>query len=149
MHHLEQLQPEIWNALCEASEVQLRAASIVACKCALSKTGVDDACVVDAMKTILGGSRLTREQRGRLKCLLAELDDRYLSHQEEVDENQQDNEEWITLFAQARAVTTIFSATDQDAFKSAVESIYEAAATSDSNEELISLIHDHFADLLA
>ena len=77
-----------------------------------------------------------------LDTLVAQLDDEYFQLQEAEEEGQASSEDYMRVFGQARAVAAVAFAGGDDPFEAATEAIYEAAATTDNQGDLVAQIEE-------
>lgn len=140
MTRLETLSPELSSALRRASSAKQRAASLVASEFASARAKIEHPLVERALAKMRAGGFLTPKEKAELNALAAELDEEYFALQEAAEEGRVRTEDYMRVFAQARAVVAMVFAAGEDALQAATESVYEAAATTGDKEELIALI---------
>jgi hypothetical protein len=140
MTRLDALSTRLAAALRQASEERLRSACLEACEFAVQQTGVESPFVDDALRSLRSSKPLSLDYREALDALAGRLDDEYFGLQEAAEDGRATVDDYMRPFGQARAVTALSFATDQDAFKAANEAIYEAAAAVADKEELVAAV---------
>ncbi|MAG92720.1 MAG: hypothetical protein CMJ48_03065 [Planctomycetaceae bacterium] len=142
MTRLASISEELVASLQDASVSKQRAASIAACRFALANASVDDSSVAEAVQVIEGGRSLSEQQGAALDALVARLDGEHLQLQEAEEEGRASSEDYMRVFGQARAVAAVAFAGGGDPFEAATEAIYEAAAATDSQDDLVARIEE-------
>lgn len=137
---LEDLSPDLAAKLQRASAAKQRAASLAACEFAVAHARVEHPLIDKALKTLREGGVLLPEDKAELDALAAQLDEDYFALQEAAEEGQASTEDYMRVFAQARAVAALSCAGDEDALQAATDAIYEAAAKTDDKEGLVARI---------
>jgi hypothetical protein len=140
MTGLEDLSPDLAGKLKRASAANQRAVSLAACEFAVAHAKVEHPLVENALKTLRAGGVLLPEDKVDLDTLAVQLDEDYFALQEAAEEGSASTEEYLKVFGQSRAVAALACAADEDALRAATEAIYEAAATTDDKEALLSRI---------
>jgi hypothetical protein len=140
MTGLEDLSPDLASTLQRASAAKQRAAALVACEFAISRAGAEHPLVDRTLKTLRAAGVLLPEEKAELDTLAAQLDEDYFALQEAAEEERASTEGYLKVFGQARAVAALACAADEDALRAATEAIYEATATADDKEALLSRI---------
>jgi hypothetical protein len=140
MTRLETLSPDLAGKLRRASAAKQRAASLAASAFAISRAKAEHPLVEKALKKVRAAGVFTPKEKAELDALAAQLDEEYFALQEAAEEGRASTEDYIRMFGQARAVAALSFAGGEDAFQSATEAIYEAAATTDDKEELFARI---------
>lgn len=128
---LEEVEKGLVEKLKVASEKQRRSAVKVACELAFQACPVDGPIVVESLKQLCLGSKLTAEQVSGLDNLAAQLDEQYFDLQDSQNEGQNLDAEVLRLFSQARVVSALSLAGGEDSLMTAAEAIYEASSAVD------------------
>ena len=140
MNRLETLSADLTAKLHRASPEKQRAASLAACELAVAKARVEHSLVNEALRLLRGGNLFTHRKKAELDDLVAQLDQEYFSLQEAADAAGTSTDDYLLVFAKARAVAAL-SFAGCGTRGAAAESIYEAAAAvGDDKQELFSLI---------
>jgi hypothetical protein len=126
---LELLSGDLVDKLRRASTAKQRAASLVASEFAISHSRVEHPLVLKALEKVRRTGVLTPKEKTEVDKLAAQLDEEYFDLQEAAEQGRGSEEEYLRMFAKARAVAAVSFAGNEDAFQGAAESIYEAAAT--------------------
>src|SRR5262245_9858055 len=129
MRGLALLSQELDTKLYGASSNKQRAASLVACQFAMAKALVDAPVVATALAELQAGRVFPSNVKAQLDALAENLDNQYFELKEAAEAGSADPKGWQAMFAKARAVAALSNAGDEDAYKAAGESIYEAAFT--------------------
>jgi hypothetical protein len=140
---LEILSRDLVAKLRGASVAQLRAASLAASEFAIFCAQVDHPLVEKALAKVRTTGVLTPKERTEIDALTRQLDEEYFDLQEAAEEEGRASiEDYLRVFSKARAVAALSFAGNDDAFRGATESIYEAAATirGDDKWELFALV---------
>ena len=140
MTRLETLSPYLKDRLQRASAAQQRTASLTACEFAIRRAEVQHPLVEQALVKIRAGSILTSKEKADLDSLVEQLDEEYFALQEAAAEGRASSDAYLRPFGQARAVSALSFAGEEDAFRAASEAIYEASATTDDADELVALV---------
>ena len=139
---LELLSPDLVAKLRLASPDKQRAAALVSCEFAISHARVEHPLVEEALRELHVGTVLIPQRKAKIDALASQIDEEYFDLQEAAQEGRASKEEYLQMFAKARAVAALSFACTEDAFQAATEAIYEAAATiGDTNKrELFALV---------
>jgi hypothetical protein len=142
MSGLAFLSQELDTKLRSASPAQQRAASLVACQFALAKARIEAPVVANALAELRAGRAFSPSLKAQLDSLAEKLDEQYFDLKDAAEAGTADPKQWQDMFAKARAVTALSYAGDEDAYKAAAESIYEAAFTilDDNKQELLAMV---------
>lgn len=142
MSGLALLSQELDTKLHRATSAKQRAASLVACRFALAKAGVEVPVVAAALSELRAGRVFPPSLKAQLDSLAEQLDEQYFDLKNAAEAGTADPKQWQDMFAKARAVTALSNAGEEDAYKAAGESIYEAAFTmqDDNKQELLGLV---------
>lgn len=136
MTRLETLSPELAGKLRCAAAAKQRAASMAASEFAVCRSKVEHVLVEKALEKLRTANLLTTSERVEIEALAAQLDEEYFDLKELAEEGIGNQEEYWRVFAKARAVAALFFAGDKDSLHGATESIYEAAATIESDDKI-------------
>jgi hypothetical protein len=118
-----------------ASPDKQRAASLAACQFALTNAPVKAPIVATALAELRAGGVFPLRSKIELQTLAEQLDEQYFELKDAAEAGTADPRQWQQTFAMARAVMAICNAGDEDPYKAAGESIYEAAfVTGDDNK---------------
>lgn len=128
---LEMVDKGLVEKLKLVSEEQRRGAVKVACELAFQACPVEAPIVVESLRQLLSGNRLTTDQVSGLDKLAVQLDEKYFALQDSLDEGENLNLEGLQLFSQARAVSALSLAGKEDSLMTATEAIYEASSAVD------------------
>jgi hypothetical protein len=139
---LEILSRDLVAELQRVSSAKQRAASLAASEFAISHAQVEHPLVDKALGKLRTMGVFTPQEKAQIDALTAQLDEEYFSLQEAAEEGRASAEDYLRVFAKARAVAALAFAGNEDSFRGATESIYEAAATigSDNKGELFGLV---------
>jgi hypothetical protein len=142
MSGLALLSPELDTKLHSAASAKQHAASLVACEFALAKARIEAPVVAAALAELRSGRVFPPSLKAQLDSFAEQLDEEYFDLKEAAEAGSADPKQWQDIFAKARAVTALFYAGDEDGYKAAGESIYEAAFTilDDNKQELLALV---------
>jgi hypothetical protein len=142
MSGLALLSQELDKKLHSAPSAKQRAASLVACEFALAKARLEADVADAALAGLRAGRAIPPSLKPQLDSLAEQLDEQYLDLKEAAEAGSTDPKQYQDMFAKARAVTALSNACDEDAYKAAGESIYEAAFTimDDNKQELLALV---------
>ncbi|NIL20636.1 hypothetical protein [Pseudomonas sp. AN3A02] len=128
---LEMVEKGLVEKLKLVSQEQRRSAVKVACELAFQACPVEVPIVVESLRQLRSGNKLTTDQVSGLDALAAQLDEKYFDLQGSLDEEQNLNEEGLQLFSQARVVSALSLAGGEDSLMTATEAIYEASSAVD------------------
>ena len=137
---LESVSTSLVTALRHAAEIRQRAACLVACEFAVVQTGISSSTVQRALQLLRALKPIPAELKQGLDVLTQQLDDKYFDFQEAAEDGNVSEDEWKQVFSQARAASALAFASGENAFDAASEAIYEAAATVDEPNELLSIV---------
>lgn len=144
MTRLETVSPQLVETLRSAPTVKQRAVGLIAGNFAIARAGIKQPLLDEALATIAHEGSLPSRQKADLEALAHQLDGEYLRLLDESEDGCA-GETCLRIFAQARAVAAIVYAGNDDSFKAATESIYEATATTDDPVELLTLVEAELA----
>ncbi|WP_092457295.1 hypothetical protein [Pseudomonas sp. NFACC45] len=133
---LEMVEKNLVEKLKVASEEQRRNAVKVACELAFQACPVDVPIVVESLRELCLGNKLTTEQVSGLDDLAAQLDERYFDLQDSMEEGQNLDVRVLQIFSQARAVSALSLAGGDDSLMAAAEAIYEASSAVDDGANI-------------
>ncbi|KRP62620.1 hypothetical protein [Pseudomonas orientalis] len=128
---LEKIEKGLVQKLRLVNEEQRANAVKVACLLAFQACPVEESIVVECLRRLRSGHKITNNQVSELNALAAQLDDKYFESQDSLDEGQKLNVEGLQLFGQARAVSALSLAGGEDSLTAATEAIYEAFSAVD------------------
>lgn len=137
---LEMVEKGLVEKLKLASEEQRRGAVKVACELAFQAYPVEVSIVVESLRQLRSGNKLTTDQVSGLNALAAQLDEKYFDVQDSLDEGQNLNVEGLQLFSQARAVSALSLAGGEDSLMTATEAIYEASSAVDDGTHIFKAV---------
>jgi len=137
---LEMVEKELVEKLKLVSEEQRRSAVKVACELAFQACPVEVTIVVESLRQLRSGNKLTTDQVSELDALAARLDEKYFDLQDNLDEGQNLNLEGLQLFSQARAVSALSLASGEDSLMTATEAIYEASSAVDDGTHIFKAV---------
>ena len=137
---LEMVEKELVEKLKLVSQEQRRSAVKVACELAFQTCPVEVPIVVESLRQLRSGNKLTTDQVSGLDALAAQLDERYFDLQDSLDEGQNLNEEGLQLFSQARAVSALSLAGGEDSLMTSTEAIYEASSAVDDGTHIFKAV---------
>jgi hypothetical protein len=140
MTRLETLSPELTARLRLASVAEQRAASFAAAAFAVSHANLEQPVIQEALLALRDGGRLSPDTKAELESLVTRLDEQYFDLQEAAEEGRATPEEYLRVFGQARAISALPCAFQDDPFEAASEAIYEAAAVTDEPKNLFSAV---------
>jgi hypothetical protein len=140
MTRLETVSSDLVEKLRHSAASKQRAAALAACRFAVSKADVAQVAAAEALETIQKSGTLSGQQKAALDALVAQLDEEYFQLQEAAEEGRASTDDYLKVFGQARAVAALTFAGGDDPFDAATEAIYEATATTDDQEELLTLV---------
>lgn len=133
---LEMIDKGLVEKLKLVSEEQRRSAVRVACELAFQATPVEEPIVIESLRQLRSGKKLTTEQISGLDALAAQLDEKYVDLQDSLDEGGNLNTEGLQLFSQARAVSALSLAGGENSLMTATEAIYEASSAVDDGAHI-------------
>ncbi|WP_095092853.1 hypothetical protein [Pseudomonas sp. Irchel 3A5] len=137
---LEMVEKGLVEKLKLVSEEQRRIAVKVACELAFQASPVEVPIVVESLRQLLSGNRLTTDQVSGLDALAAQLDEKYFDLQDSLEEGQNLNLEGLQLFSQARAVSALSLAGRENSLITATEAIYEASSAVDDGAHIFKAV---------
>ncbi|MFL1418199.1 hypothetical protein ACI77M_18625 [Pseudomonas fildesensis] len=137
---LETVEKGLVEKLKLVSEEQRRSAVKVACELAFQACPVEVPIVVESLRQLRSGNKLTTDQISELDALAAQLDEKYFDLQDSLDEGQNLNVEGLQLFSQARAVSALSLAGGEDSLMAAAEAIYEASSAVDDGTQIFKAV---------
>jgi hypothetical protein len=140
MNRLLTLAPELVQRLQQATHAKQRAAALAASEFAIDAANVQNACIAELLNSLRQHGRTSEAQRQELETLKSDLDDEYFELKESAEQGKTTSHEYLRKFAQARAVSALLFACNDDPFEAATEAIYEAAAAFDNPQPLFKLI---------
>lgn len=140
MRRLDTLSTRLAVALHQASEERRRSACLAACEFAVQRTGVESQVVDDGLRMLRASKPLPPDYKLALDALAGRLDDEYFGLQEAAEDGRATVGDYMRPFGQARAVTALSFAANQDAFEATSEAVYEAASATDDKEELVAAV---------
>ncbi|WP_207282555.1 hypothetical protein [Pseudomonas sp. FW300-N2F2] len=128
---LEMVQKNLVEKLKISSEEQRRSAVKVACDLAFQACPVDVPIVVESLRQLCLGNKLTAEQVSGLDILVAQLDEQYFDLQDSLNDGQNSDVKVLRLFSKARVVSALSLAGGENSLMTATEAIYEASSAVD------------------
>lgn len=137
---LETVEKGLVEKLKLVSEEQRRSAVKVACELAFQACPVEMPIVVESLRQLRSGNKLTTDQISELDALAAQLDEKYFDLQDSLDEGQNLNVEGLQLFSQARAVSALSLAGGENSLMAAAEAIYEASSAVDDGTQIFKAV---------
>ncbi|WP_249583667.1 hypothetical protein [Pseudomonas viridiflava] len=137
---LEMVEKGLVEKLKLVSQEQRRNAVKVACELAFQACPVEVPIVVESLRQLRSGNKLTTDQVSGLDALAAQLDEKYFDLQDSLDEGQSLNVEGLQLFSQARAVSALSLAGVEDSLMAATEAIYEASSAVDDRTNIFKAV---------
>jgi hypothetical protein len=146
MTRLETASEQLAQELRHASVAKQRAATLRACELALQDADVGDAQVQLGLDQLREKGRLTAEARLRLKALADEADENYFDLQEKAPDSRKAQEDYRRFFRQARALSALYFAGEDDVLAGAMESIYEASVAVDDKDGFYKSVRTALAD---
>jgi len=141
-NRLETASKSLSSRIAVAKPEQLRNACVVACRLALQATALDIPITLESLEQLQQNGKLSQDRIAELKDLIAQFDERYFDMQEKADDGADLQTEVLRLFRQARAVSALSFAGEEDPTIAASESIYEASMAVDNQSEFFSLIEN-------
>jgi len=87
--------------------------------------------VVESLRQLCLGNKLTAEQVSGLDILVAQLDEQYFDLQDSLNDGQNSDVKVLRLFSQARVVSALSLAGGENSLMTATEAIYEASSAVD------------------
>lgn len=141
---MEVLCPELFAELRVAPAELQRAASLAAAEYALARTKTNKPVVDEVINDLRNGKSIPPGKRQALENIAGEFDNQYFDLKEAEEEDDTNDQAWLSSFLNARAVAALSFATLPDPFEAASEAVYEAAATieSDDKRELFAVIRN-------
>lgn len=137
---LEMVDKGLVEKLKLASDEQRQVAMKVACELAFQACPVEVPIVVESLRQLLSGNKLTIDQVSELNTLAAQLDEKYYALQDSLDEGQNLNLEGLQLFSQARAVSALSLAGREGSLMTVAEAIYEASSAVDDGTNILKTV---------
>lgn len=140
MVRLKALYPDLVDKLRSASDTKQRKAGLAASEFAISHAALEHPLVNRTLEKVRATGILTPKEKVEIDGLAEKFDDEYFAMQEAAEHGQTSSDDYMQSFSKARAVAALSFAGSENAFEAATEAIYEAAATTDDQEELSALI---------
>jgi hypothetical protein len=148
MNWLEGLSPDLASKLQRASAAKQQAASLAAAEFAITAAKVVHPLVDHALEELRKGNILSAKERAELVALVTQFDENYLAFLDPDDEpvNTDGFYRWfiqaraVAALSYAGAVAAMCLAGNEDSYLAATDAIYEAAASTDYNQELAAVV---------
>ena len=148
MSRLETMSSELFDRLRQTSDDKQRQAAIAACHFAQAHSNLQDPLFLETLQHLHNRQRFSSHEKSQIETLVSQLDEQYFrlyaidEEKREAADNRSNNEreaaekEYMKFFLQARAAACLLFAMDEDSFLASTEAIYEAAATTETDDEL-------------
>jgi hypothetical protein len=141
MNRLETMSSDLAAQLRLATAAKQCAASLAACEFALAKAKIDNPVVDAALRRLLTGTALTREDKARIESLAGQFDEEYLDLQEAAGEGRAAPADYLRRFAEARAVAALAFVCKGNDPEAVADAIYEAATSAgDDKQQLLAIV---------
>ena len=143
---LEMVEKELVAKLRSGTEEQRRIAAKVACELTFQDCPVEMPIVLESLRQLRSGNRLTTDQVSGLDAVAAQLDEKYFALQDSLDEREDLDEEGLKLFSQARVVSSLSLAGEENSLMTATEAIYEASSAVDNGAHIFRAVLSVFPE---
>lgn len=141
MERLGAISPELVDKLRRVPRARQRAVALLACEFAIGRTSVTHPLVEEVLQQLRAGELPDAVKRAEVEQLTGQLDEKYLDLQEAAEESGVGADDYLRVFAQARAIAALSFAGNPNTFEASTEAIYEAAAAAgDKKQELLGLV---------
>lgn len=131
MMRLDAVAKNVAEKLKAASSEKQRSICLLACQLALDAAPIDSPLILEALELLRQKGVLPANKVEELNKLVVQLDEQYFDLQEKAEDDPSAKIESMRLFSQARAVSALSFAGNENALIAAMEAIYEASATVD------------------
>lgn len=118
----------------------------MACELAFQDCPVEVSIVLESLRQLCSGNRLTTDQVSGLDALAAQLDEKYFALQHSLDERRDLDEEGLKLVSQARVVSSLSLAGGENSLMTATEAIYEASSAVDNGAHIFKAVLSVFPE---
>ncbi len=106
----------------------------IACSYAVKTADITDQRVLSILTVLNAGGTIDSSAKELLQQLMNDWDEQYFDNAEK---EPNDDQAGIDSFQKARAIAALLEATKEDGYEAATDSIYEAAMTTQDQDELI------------
>lgn len=140
MSRLEATYPVLAEKFGRASLAQRQALMYAACELAVKQAGLDRPEIDAALAMVRQRSSASADVVAAVGTLVEQFDEQYFALQEEADEGRASVDDYLVPFSQARAASAVLYAIKDDSLDANMEAIYEAMATTDAPERMMSVL---------
>lgn len=137
---LNTLSRSITEQLLAAQSGQQRAAALIACRMAIDNTSLKHVLVDEVLDVLQAEGKITDHVKAALSKLADELDNGYFDLANKTNSDSATEMAARQMFCQARAVTALRFACDDDIHISAAEAVYEAAMSTDDPSQVLDAV---------
>ncbi|MGW4929146.1 hypothetical protein ACWEOH_08340 [Agromyces sp. NPDC004153] len=140
MLRLETIAPDLVALIDRRDDIGRREAALIACRVAISRTGLSNLSVEALLGAIERGDVGETSSRRAVNVVVDALDGIQWELHDRLDEGTATTAEHLAAFARARAASAVYFAADSDARVAAMEALYEANAAIDDLDSLRSAL---------
>lgn len=137
---LEPIAPHVAEKIRAADSKQRRDSVLSACRFAVNAVHVNMPLVAEALLALEMGLVLSDEKIAGLNDLVQQFDERYFDLQEQSGDDPSTQIEALSYFGKARALSALLFSQNPDALVAAMESVYEASATTAQPADLFEAV---------
>ncbi|WP_158014489.1 hypothetical protein [Ralstonia solanacearum] len=137
---LEEIAPHVAEKIKTASRDQQLKVVQLACRFAMNAAPIQEPVVIHALSALGRNEVLNDEQVASLNGLMQQLDDTYFDLQDLSEDDPEKQVDALRYFGKARALSALLFSQDPDALVAAMESVYEASATTDQPADLFEAV---------
>ncbi|WP_349811515.1 hypothetical protein ABQ179_001780 [Xanthomonas dyei] len=137
---LESISDGLVKNLVASNNLQRRRAVILACEHALRSASLFGPAYDEHIQDLLRGNNFPPGTLSQLNKIVEELDEKYFLAQETSEDNSETDGDYIIFFSQARAVSSLAFAGEEDSLFFSCESIYEALMAVENRDLLVESI---------
>lgn len=143
---LQGISPKLAELVEAATDEQKRAICVPICKLAVMRTGLNEPLVSKALQLLENGAFKDQQLTAALEQRFGDLDESYFAAEELYKAGKGTEDAYIALARKARAVDSVLLAFNDDPFKAATWSIYEACAALGEAEQVEAIVKDMLAN---
>jgi hypothetical protein len=140
MTRLETVAADLVALIERASDEQRRSAALAAAEFAVTRSGLDDQRVVDALQAARDGVAGDTPERSAVEALAASLDEVQWDLQDRAADAESAEVERWDVFGRARVASAVYYSSAAVPREAALESVYEASAVVDDVDELRAVV---------
>jgi|GEM_PF-6674924 len=140
VERLETIEPQLVNLLKSVAPKTRRDMVVLAIREAGRNLQVDSGLLSGAVEALCGGRKVDSEAVAQLSDFRDRLDDEYFGLQEETDSTGQDRN-YMVPFSQARFVSAVLIACEDNSLENAMDAIYEALMAVGDRGHMVSSLY--------